>query len=353
MTKKIKVLIVDDSAIVRSVLNERLSTFDDIEVIGVAPDAYVARTKILKLKPDVITLDIEMPRMDGLTFLSKLMAYNPMPVIIVSSVTTRDSNAAIKAMEIGAFDVVNKPNNEFSVDDVIDDIVFKIRQANSVKDTYITNEEAVKKSIANKKVVFDSDILSTISTTDKMIAIGSSTGGTIALEYILKSLPLNMPPILITQHMPPKFTYQFARRLNDISALTVKEAENGDAIMPGHAYIAQGGFHLIVKRKGSMLYTHLDDGEKINFQKPAVDVMFHSIAKTVGVNTFALLLTGMGKDGAKGMLELKEKGAYTIAQDEKSSVVWGMPKTAIDIDAHKEILALKDIPKRIVDLVHN
>ncbi len=349
--EKIKVLIVDDSAIVRGVLTEQLSVQEDIEVVGTAPDPFIARDKILRLKPDVITLDIEMPKMDGLTFLNKLMTYYPLPVIIVSSVTTRDSMASIKALEIGAFDVVNKPGGATSVSSVIDDVLDKIRRAYKVKDIYVKRGAEIQRVLeAQDKPVYDEQLLSKIATTDKFIAIGASTGGTVALEYIFKHLPASLPPILVVQHMPPVFTRQFAGRLNELSELNIREASDGDLVVPGNAYIAPGGLHMTVQRKGNLLFTRLIDTERVHFQKPSVDVLFESLAKEVGQNCAAFLLTGMGKDGADGLLKLKEAGAYTVAQDEHSSVVWGMPKTAIDMDAHREIAALEKIPRRIVEL---
>lgn len=348
---KIKVLIVDDSAIVRGVLTEELAKQPDIEIVGTAPDPFIARDKILKYKPDVITLDIEMPRMDGLTFLGKLMTYYPLPVIIVSSITAKDSFASIKALEIGAFDVVNKPGGATSVADVIEDITEKIRRAYKIKDVYVARGTELHKTLAKqRRPVYDENLISKIATTDKFIAIGASTGGTVALEYIFKHLPSNLPPILVVQHMPPLFTKQFADRLNEMSELSIKEAEDGDLVTPGNVYIAPGGLHMIVRRKGNLMFTHLIDTERVHFQKPAVDILFESIAREVGQNCIAFLLTGMGKDGAKGLKDLKDAGAYTVAQDEKSSIVWGMPKTAIDMGAQREIVSLENVPKRIVEI---
>jgi two-component system chemotaxis response regulator CheB len=349
--EKIRVLVVDDSAIVRSLLDEKLAEFPDIEVVGTAPDPYIARDKIIKLQPDVITLDIEMPRMDGLTFLQKLMTYYPFPVIIVSSVTTKDSYATIKALEIGAFDVVNKPGGSITVSDIIDEIAYKIRQASMVKDVYVNRRLALDgKLVKRPEIVYDPHILSNIATTDKLIAIGASTGGTVALEYILRNLPPNLPPIVVVEHMPPQFTKQFADRLNEISALEVKEAEEDDLIAPGTVYIAPGGMHLTIRRKGALLYTQYTDTEKVHFQKPSVDVLFESVAREAGQNAIGIILTGMGKDGAKGLLAMKQKGAYTVAQDERSSIVWGMPKTAIDMGAADEVVPLDDMPHKIVEL---
>lgn len=345
--KKIKVLIVDDSAIVRDSLSKYLSSLNDIEVVGTAPDPIIARDKILKLNPDVITLDIEMPKMDGLSFLEKLMQYYPIPVIIVSSITKDDSNSIIKALELGAFDVVNK-SDMYSVKDILEEVANKIRNAYQNKEEFLKNFiKVVKDHKITKKQTFISDI----KTTDKIIAIGASTGGTIAIEYILCNLPKNLPPIVIVQHMPPVFTYQFAKRLNDLSNLDVKEAEDGETIEIGKAYVAKGGYHLKVIRKGNISQLKFDDSEKVFFQKPSVDVLFNSVAESYGKNSIAILLTGMGKDGSNGLLKIKQKGGYTIVQDEESSVVWGMPKAAIDLNAHLEVLSLQEIPKKILNLI--
>lgn len=346
---KIKVLIVDDSAIVRDILTDKLSVYNDIEIVGSAPDPFIARNKILTLNPDVITLDIEMPKMDGLTFLQKLMDYYPLPVIIVSSVTTKDKNASIKALEIGAFDVVNKPGGSLSINEVVEDVLQKIRMAYQVKDTFTSRRKIVESKIVTQKVVKHQSVISNVKTTDKIIVIGSSTGGTLALEYIFNRLPHNLPPIVVVQHMPINYTRQFAERLNELSDMTVKESEDNELITNGFAYIAKGGTHLQIYRKGTFLYLAHRDFDKVQYQKPSVDVMFSSIAKESGKNTLGILLTGMGKDGAEGLLELKNRGAVTVAQDEESSIVWGMPKAAIDINAHTNILSLSDIPNFIVN----
>lgn len=342
----IKVLIVDDSAIVRDVLTEALDRESDIDVVGTAPNPYIARDKIIKLKPDVITLDIEMPKMDGITFLRKLMEYFPIPTIIVSSVTNQDSSAAITALEIGAFDVVNKPGSAISIEDVKGDVIQKIRQAYKVKDTYFSRRKIANITVKNK-LPRASGLLN-VKTTDQYIAIGSSTGGTIAVEYLLKSLPANLPPILIVQHMPVNYTYAFAKRLNALSELSVKEAEDGEIIQRGVVYIAKGGIHMRVEPRGASLYIDLEKGERVQYQMPAADVLFESLSLSVGQNVLAILLTGMGRDGAEGMLKLKKAGAFTIAQDEESSIVWGMPKAAIDLNAHNKIVSLKDIPDSII-----
>jgi len=349
MDKKIKVLIVDDSSIVRSVLSEKLAETPDIEVVGTAPDPLIARDKILKLNPDVITLDIEMPRIDGLTFLEKLMAYYPMPVIIVSSITTRDRYAAIKALEMGAFDVVNKPGGSRSVAEIIDNISVSIRRAYELKDRFASRRTAVDNIIRKKQQKQNHQgILAGISTTDKLIAIGASTGGTVAIEYVLRNLPSQLPPVLIVQHMPVEFTRQFAGRLNELCALTVQEAGDDEIIIPGNVYIAMGGFHMVIERKGSSFFTRLKDNERVNFQKPSVDVLFNSIAENAGMNAIGVLLTGMGKDGAEGLSNMRLHGAYTVAQDEQTSVVWGMPGAAVELKAAIEVLPLDGIPEKII-----
>ncbi len=353
MGERIRVLIVDDSAIVRDVLSERLSRYPDIEIIGVAPDPFIARDKIVLQKPDVITLDIEMPRLDGLSFLERLMAYYPMPVIVVSSVTAADPGAAIRALELGAFDVVNKPGGSLSVADVVDEIAYKIRQAHEIRDSYVLRRAEFERNYGGKRrapAAPPSKGLSELRTTEKLVCIGASTGGTLALEYILQRMPLNMPPVLIVQHMPPAFTRQFAERLDGLSELSVKEAEDGEMIAEGTAYIAPGGFHLELERRGASLYARLSSSERVNFQRPSADVLFISAAEHAGRNAIAALLTGMGKDGAEGLKRLRESGAWTIAQDEKSSVVWGMPKAAIAMGAASEVLSLDEIPGRLADL---
>ncbi len=348
--EKTKVLIIDDSATVRSSLENYLNKIDDIEVVGTAPDPFIGRDKIVKLKPDVITLDIEMPRMDGLTFLEKLMKFKPMPVIIVSSITTTDKFASIKALEIGAFDIVNKQAGQMSINEVLSDIEKKIRMAGKVKDQYIIRQNVTKNILVNSQPkTIEKSVLDKIETTDKIIAIGASTGGTTAIEFILKNLPHNTPPIIIIQHMPIGFTAQFAKRLDEISKIHVVEATNDEILKDSTAYIAQGGFHLELYRKGISIYTKLISTPKVHYQRPAVDVTFKSLAAISGKNVIAYLLTGMGRDGAEGLLSLKNKGAMTIAQDEKSSIVWGMPKAAIDMKANNSIISLEKIPLDIIN----
>ncbi|MBN2510744.1 MAG: chemotaxis response regulator protein-glutamate methylesterase [Spirochaetales bacterium] len=347
MNKVIRVLIVDDSAVVRELLTEQLGKEDDIEIIGTAPDPYIARNKIVAESPDVITLDIEMPRMDGLTFLQKLITYYPIPAIIVSSVTAKDAAASIKALEIGAFDIVNKPGGAMSTGDIAKEIAYKIRMAYKVRHTFLTRRKLIASQLSTQKAV-SRQIISGIDTTDKLIAIGASTGGTVALEHLLSRLPSNLPPVLIVQHMPPGYTKAFAGRLNEICSLRIKESEDGEIVQAGTVYIAKGGVHLRITRKGSSIYLSHDNSERVHYQRPAVDVLFNSVAETAGKNTMGILLTGMGSDGAKGLKGIKNAGGITVAQDEESSIVWGMPLAAIEMGAHSEILSLLDIPERII-----
>ena len=345
----IRVLIVDDSAIVREMLTAHLNNEKDIEVIGTAPDPFIARNKIISDKPDVITLDIEMPRMDGLTFLQKLITYFPIPTIIVSSVTAKDAGASIKALEIGAFDIVNKPGGSMSINEIKEDIAYKIRMAYKVRHSYLSRRKLISAKFKKGPRDPQRQIISGIDTTDKLIVIGASTGGTVALEYLLSRLPANIPPVLIVQHMPPGYTRAFASRINEISNLHVKESSDGENIEAGTVYIAKGGVHLVIVRSGAQIYLKHTESEKVHYQRPAADVLFSAVAQIAGKNTLALLLTGMGSDGANGMKEIKNAGGKTIAQDEESSIVWGMPQAAIQINAQDEIIPLDKMPERIVE----
>ncbi|MEQ8180343.1 MAG: chemotaxis response regulator protein-glutamate methylesterase [Smithellaceae bacterium] len=341
---KIKVLIVDDSAIVRKIFSEELSKYPDIEVIGAAPDPYVARDKIVSLKPDVITLDIEMPRMDGLTFLKKLMKYYPVPTIIVSSLTPNGGKLTLEAMDVGAVDVIGKPGTAYSVGDMSVQLVEKIRAASRVT---LTRREAV--SFDNAA---DSEPIKALSqTTNKIIAIGASTGGTEALKKVLVKMPPNSPGIIIVQHMPANFTKAFASRLNDICQISVKEAEDNDSVIPGTALVAPGNYHMILRRSGARYYVEIKTGPMVHHQRPAVDVLFKSTAQYAGANAIGVILTGMGADGAAGLLEMKKKGASTIAQDEKSCIVFGMPKEAIKLGAADKVVSLEMIPSEIIKMV--
>ncbi len=339
MNPKIKVLIVDDSAVVRKIFTQQLDKAPGIEVVGTAPDPYIAREKIMRLQPDVITLDIEMPRMDGITFLKHLMKSYPLPVIIVSSLTRKSSKLALEALSIGALEVLSKPSVAYSVGDMGDQLIEKIK-AVSVVD--------VKSRLKNKtlapessRAVFAPRALA--ETTNKLIAIGASTGGTEALKQVLTKIPRNSPGILVVQHMPPNFTAAFAERLNGLCEITVSEARNGETITNGKALIAPGNFHMLLRRSGSSYYVQIKTGPRVHHQRPAVDVLFKTVAMHAGANASGILLTGMGSDGAQGLLTMKQAGAYTIAQDEETCVVFGMPKEAIRLRAVDNVLPLNKI----------
>lgn len=342
--KNIKVLIVDDSALVRKILTQRLNQYDGIEVVGTAPDPYVARDKIQKLNPDVITLDVEMPRMDGLTFLKKLMKHYPMPVIVLSSQTPKGSNNAMDALHSGALEVLCKPGGAYSVGEACDVLAEKIKVAANARMEKWTSTAGQKSA----PVSYDRK---TLETTNKIIAIGASTGGTHALSAVLSAFPADAPGILVVQHMPANFTKSFATRLNDECAISVKEAEEGDRVIPGRALIAPGGFHMELNRSGANYFVNITDGPQVCLQKPSVEVMFDSVAKYAGSNAVGAILTGMGKDGAQGLLNMRNAGASTIAQDEDSCVVYGMPKEAIKLNAAENIVSLSGITQKIITLL--
>jgi two-component system chemotaxis response regulator CheB len=337
---KIKVLIVDDSAIVRKIFTEVLSREPDLEVVGTAPDPYVARDRIVQAHPDVITLDVEMPRMDGLTFLKKIMHYHPLPVIIVSSLTPRGGKMALQALELGAVEVLGKPDGAFSVGDLGEELVQKVRAAAHVRFNQAQSFTPTPAPPAPR-------LAPLVQTTDKIIAIGASTGGTEAIKEILVRLPQNTPGLVIVQHMPPKFTSAFAERLNQQCALEVKEAQDGDSVVTGRALIAPGNYHMLLKRSGARYFVQVKTGPPVHHQRPSVDVLFNSAALSAGANVIGVILTGMGADGAEGLLAMKERGAYTIAQDEASCVVFGMPKEAIKRGATYKVLPLTRIPDEI------
>jgi two-component system chemotaxis response regulator CheB len=341
--KKIRVLVVDDSAVVRKVFSEELAQEKDIEVVATAPDPYVARDKIVALQPDVVTLDIEMSRMDGITFLRKLMKYYPLPVIIVSSLTPAGGSLALEAMEIGAVDVICKPSVAYSVGDMSAQLAEKIRAAAQVNMAQKVRMLGVVRSEAPR--------LSLSKTTNKIIAIGASTGGTEALKDVLTQFPANTPGIMIVQHMPANFTTSFAERLNSLCRIRVKEAEDGDSVLPGTALLAPGNFHMVMRRSGARYYVNVKSGPLVCYQRPAVDVLFNSVAAYGGANAIGVILTGMGKDGAQGMLKMKEAGAQTIAQDEKSCVVFGMPKEAIAAGGVDRVVSLRDIPAEVLKML--
>ena len=342
--KKTRVLIVDDSAIVRKVFSEELSRFPDIEIVGTAPDPFVARDKIVRLQPDVITLDIEMPRMDGLTFLKKLMKYYPLPVIIVSSLTPKGGALTLEAMDSGAVEVIAKPGGAYTVGDMSVQLADKIRAASRVK---IIRKASDKEAVLKKS----EPIKALAKTSNKVIAIGASTGGTEALKTVLTKMPPNSPGILVVQHMPAAFTTAFAERLNGLCQITVKEARNSDSVNPGTALIAPGNYHMILRRSGAMYYVEVKDGPMVHHQRPSVDVLFKSTAKSAGPNSIGVILTGMGSDGAEGLLEMKQEGAKTIAQDERSCIVFGMPKEAIELGAADKVVPLDRVAEKIVRMV--
>ena len=337
---KTKVLVVDDSAIVRKIFTDLISKEPDMEVVGVAPDPYIARDKIVQSRPDVVTLDVEMTRMDGLTFLKKLMHYFPLPVIIVSSLTTKGSQMALEAMDLGAVEVLAKPGSAYTVGDLGVQLVEKIRAAAQIR--YLKSVNTDK----NSEPPIDT-VTPLTQTSQKIIAICASTGGTEAIKDVLLRLPPNCPGLVIVQHMPPKFTSAFAERLNGMCPLEVKEAQDGDSVLTGRALIAPGAYHMLLRRSGARYYVQVKDGPLVHHQRPSVDVLFNSAAQSAGANAIGVILTGMGADGAEGMLAMKEQGAYTMAQDEASCVVFGMPKEAIKKGAVHKVLSLKRIPEEI------
>src|SRR6478736_8500039 len=350
MKRSIKVLVIDDSALVRQTLTEIINSDEQLEVVGTAADPHFAAQKIKTFIPDVITLDIEMPRIDGLTFLKALMAQYPIPVVIISSLTQHGSHLALRALDLGAVEIVAKSEIRNTKEHLEES---RIRITDAIKAAYMVPVKRVGlnqgqteyKTVTKPKPDADSPIF---KTTDKVIAIGASTGGTEALRYFLLNTPANCPGILITQHMPPGFTKSFADQLNTICEVTVKEASDGERVMRGHAYIAQGGKHMELYRSGAKYFIRVRDGELVNRHKPSVDVLFNSVAKHAGQNAVGIIMTGMGRDGADGLLNMKEAGARTIAQDEKSSVVFGMPKEAIKIGAADQVMSLQEMPKRVV-----
>ncbi len=338
----IKVLVVDDSAVVRKIFSTELSSDPDIEIIGTAPDPYIARDKIVKLKPDVITLDIEMPRMDGLTFLRKLMKHYPIPTIVVSSLTPKGGDLAMEALEAGAVDVMCKPGASYTVGDMAVDLREKIRAASHVNlARKIKMPEGPQKGIPKPRTALT-------KTTNKVIAIGASTGGTQALQVLLSSFPRNIAGTVIVQHMPEKFTKSFADRLNDSCEIDVREAKDGDSVIPGRALIAPGNYHMMLNRSGANYYVSVKQGPLVCRHRPSVEVLFKSVAKYAGANAVGVMLTGMGGDGAEGMLEMKKAGAFNIAQDEETCVVFGMPNEAIKAGGVDKIEPLTGITNRII-----
>jgi two-component system, chemotaxis family, protein-glutamate methylesterase/glutaminase len=338
MGKRIKVLIVDDSAVIRQSLSAILSSDPEIEVIGTAMDPYLAASKIAEQEPDVITLDIEMPRMDGLTFLRKIMSQHPIPIVIISSLTAKGSESAILAMEYGAVAVLKKPTMSSDLEGVAAQTIIDIVKGAS-KSNVRRRSVSVKATPITKMPYSES----MASTTDIVIAVGASTGGTEAILDFLKDMPIDCHGIVIVQHMPELFTSSFAIRLDNLCKISVKEAAHGDSVLKGRALIAPGNKHMTLRRSGARYFVGLDEDPLHNRHRPSVDVLFHSVAKYAGKNAVGVIMTGMGADGAKGLLEMKEAGAFTIAQDEASCIVFGMPKEAIKLGAAIKVLPLRSI----------
>ena len=341
----VRVLIVDDSAIVRKILTQELSRHSGIEIVGTAPDPYIARDKIVALNPDVLTLDVEMPRMDGITFLRKLMKYHPMPVIVLSSLTPQGGKTAMEALEAGAVEVMCKPGGSYSVGDMCSTLVEKIKAASRAR-----MDRAPAAALRDAAPV---QRLSMAETTNKIFAIGASTGGVQALTCVLSALPANAPGTVVVQHMPAHFTTSFAQRLNTECAVSVKEAEDGDHVVPGRVLIAPGGLHMLLQRSGANYFVALRDGPPVCRQKPSVEVLFNSAAKFAGANAIGAILTGMGDDGATGLLNMRQAGAHTIAQDEQSCVVFGMPKEAIARGGAERIVSLNKVAETLINLARN
>ncbi len=345
---KIKVLIVDDSALIRSVMAEIVNSQPDMEVVGTAPDPLVARELIKQTNPDVLTLDVEMPKMDGLDFLEKLMRLRPMPVLMVSSLTERGSEITMRALELGAVDFVTKPkiSIQSGMREYTEMIADKIRAASKARiraRTLAPHGAAAAPGTAPLPV-----LRNPLLSSEKLIIVGASTGGTEAIREFLMQMPSDCPGILITQHMPEGFTRSFARRLDSLCKISVQEAAGGERVLPGHAYIAPGHSHLTLTRSGANYMTKIDQSEPVNRHRPSVDVLFRSAAQFAGKNAVGVILTGMGKDGAQGMLEMKAAGAYNFAQDEASCVVFGMPREAIAVGATHEVGALTALPGMVL-----
>jgi two-component system chemotaxis response regulator CheB len=345
---KIKVLIVDDSALIRSVMKEIINSQPDMEVVGVAPDPLVARELIKQTNPDVLTLDVEMPRMDGLDFLERLMRLRPMPVVMVSTLTERGSEITLRALELGAVDFVTKPklSIQSGMLEYTELITDKIRAASKARIRARTLPAPGTKEHAAEPLPM---LRNPLMSSEKLIIIGASTGGTEAIKDFLVQMPSDCPGILITQHMPEGFTTSFAKRLDGLCKISVKEAAGNERVLPGHAFIAPGHSHLLLARSGANYVTQLDQGPPVNRHRPSVDVLFRSAAQCAGKNAVGVILTGMGKDGAAGMLEMKNAGAYNFAQDEASCVVFGMPREAIAVGATHEVGPLQSLPRMVLD----
>lgn len=340
--RTIRLLIVDDSAIVREIFARELGRDGDIEVVGTAPDPYVARDMILELEPDVVTLDLEMPRMDGLTFLRRLMHYRPIPVVVVSSLSPKGGEVAMAALSAGAVDVLCKPGAAYSVGDMSSDLRELVRHAARVD---------IRRVVGHLGGLAGHAPIPLLKTTNKLLAIGASTGGTTAIESILTRMPANAPGTIITQHMPAFFTRSFAERLDGLTQIKVREAQDGDPVVPGVALVAPGDRHMLLRRSGVSLHVEIKNGPYVNRHRPSVDIMFRSVARVAGPNAAGVILTGMGEDGARGLVEMKKAGAFTIAQDEASCVVFGMPRVAIELGGASTVSSLDQIPMHIRNFI--
>lgn len=350
--RRIKVLIIDDSETICNLLSKILNSDDEINVVATAKDPYEARQKIKELNPDVLTLDVEMPLMDGVTFLRNLMRLRPMPVVMISSLTQPGVDVTFKALQIGAIDFVPKPvfNKNLSISDYSDEIISKVKAASLIPVNLLEKHfgSLGKSVISNDTKKTRTTTFCVSETVTKIIAIGASTGGTEAIRQIIENLPVSTPPVVIAQHIPAVFSFSFASRLNNFTQLMVTEAKHGARLLPGCAYIAPGGMHLTINKYDSNYYCHLDDGEKVNRHKPSVDILFNSIAKISSLNAMGVLLTGMGNDGASGLIDMKKKGASVLVQNEASSVVWGMPASALKLDSEINQLDLEGIYREII-----
>lgn len=345
--KPIRVLIVDDAALVRDILTQGLSLDPMIEIVGTAEDPYIARDKIVELKPDVISLDVEMPKMDGVEFLRRLMPQYPLPVVMVSSLTQRGKQITLDALEAGAIDFVPKPTSNIAqgLNAMLRELRSKIKIASTVNVSHWKDKKPVKPAgvLKGSKALAES--------TDKVIAIGASTGGTEAIKKVVARFPATMPGVVIAQHMPAGFTNSFAKRLNEACSMDVKEAESGERVVPGRIFVAPGDYHMTVVRSGGHYKVKCDQGEKVNGHRPSVDVLLHSVAQNVGANAVGVMLTGMGRDGSDGMLAMKKTGAKNVAQDKATSVVFGMPKEAYERGGAERLLPIDEIALAVMELL--
>ncbi len=336
---KVRVLIVDDSAVVRNIFSRELGKDPGIEVVGTASNPYIARNKIVQLKPDVLTLDVEMPRMDGITFLRKLMHYNPIPTVVVSSLTEANSPLALEAIQLGAVEVLCKPGSAYTVGDMRTELVDKVKAAAMVRLDRLKSQGPLPPAAPTSAMT---------RTTNQIIAIGTSTGGTEALRRILPAFPRSSPGILVVQHMPEHFTRSFANSLNRGSDLDVHEAEDGESVVPGKVLIAPGSSHLLLRRSGANYLARVKDGPLVSRHRPSVDVLFKSVAGVAGANAIGVIMTGMGSEGAAGLKEMRDAGAATISQDEATCVVYGMPKRAVEEGGVQETVPLDEIPAAVL-----